>query len=72
MKMERSKASAHASEKLLAILERNAAGLSPQDREKKWDALEKVVSNSNRAKMARRATPPAPASIPHRKARKTA
>lgn len=34
VKMGRSNVSAHASDKLLAILERNAAGLSRQDREK--------------------------------------
>ena len=43
--MER-QARLQAAERLLAILDRNAAGLSPEERERKWKALETAIDQS--------------------------
>jgi len=43
LKMERQKPKTPTAEKLLAILERNAKGVPLEEREKKWEALEKAL-----------------------------
>jgi hypothetical protein len=70
--MERQDARTRAAERLLAILDQNAEGLSPEERERKWDALEKAVSESSLFKRDPPAKPQAPSAVPRRSTRRTA